>query len=155
MGFSSEMAIIGFSSEWTLLAFPQKSPSKWLWIDRKWHKCLKVAHLVSRKWHKCLERASSVATSEETSNHDIYVTFWAIPPKVLSFIGTFRGPKQEYSWNLQNGPEGEMDPFPRVLGFPLKVDKRHAIKANIGFLKSEPALDFSEFRVFPGTLCEA
>ena len=62
-----------------------------------------------------------------------------------SLVATFETPIPGYSGISRNRPEGEMDPFLGFFENLLKVDKRHAIKASIDFLKSEPALDFSGF----------
>ena len=48
-----------------------------------------------------------------------------------------------------------MDPFSRVLEISVKLDKRHAIKAILGFLRSEPVLKYAGINVSEGTLCEA
>ena len=48
-----------------------------------------------------------------------------------------------------------MDPNSRLFRIMSKPDKRHGIKANMGFSDSEPALDLVGFNVFLGTLLEA
>ena len=97
---------------------------------------------------------------QEMPNNDINVTLkTGIPvtfrPKVLSFIGTSESAFHVISCKPRNVPEGKMDPFSRLFGNLSKLDKRHGIKAIMGFLKPEPVLKKLELMCSEGTLCEA